>query len=201
MRRGQVSPEGERELHRVTLRKAPSCLALGLFASLIAHAALYGGEHAIAGGYHTLLTRVVTVAALGFFALLGALVWTQSGSTTDGSVLAARLRDRLPGTGCVMASAAAWYGGVEALEPHHAGAPAIALLGSLAVASYVALRLARTVTDVVARAAIAIVHTRFSLRSPAWRRRLRERLIPLRPFSTRRRFARPPPLALAFSRA
>lgn len=186
---------------RVIPRKVPGCLALGLFASLTAHAALWGREHVVGGGYHGLLMRIALAAALGFLALVGAVAWTQSGNSTDGSVLAVRLRERLPGIGSVIAAAATWYVGVEALEPHHAGTPGIAQLVALVAASYVALRLAHAITGVFARGAIAIFRTSFSLREPAWRRRPRGRLISRRSFLTRRRFARPPPIAFASQRA
>lgn len=180
----------------VTLRKLPGGLMLGLFASLAAHAALYGGEHSVGGTYHALLIQIALTAALGFVGLLGALAWSQSGNATDGSVLAARLRERLPGVGTIIGAAAVWYAGIETIEPHHAGVPAIALLAALAAASYVALRLAHAITDAFARAAIAISRTSFSPRAPAWCRRPRGRPIVRRSFLTRRLFARPPPIKI-----
>ena len=188
-------------MDRVTLRKIPGGLALGLLASLAAHVALYGGDHAVGGAYHAALLQVALEVAVGFVALVGAVAWTQSGSSVDGSVLAARLRERLPGVEIVVASAAAWYVGVEAIEPHHISAPAIALLAALAAASYAVSRLAHAITDAFARAAIAIFCTSFSPRAPTWRRRPRGRLIPRQSFLARRRFARPPPVAFAFPRA
>lgn len=197
----KVYPRRSLEVTRVTLRKAPGVLVLGLVASLVAHAALYGGQHAIGGAYHEVLLQMAVAGALGFIALIGAVAWTQSGSATDGSVLAARLRERLPGVGSVIAAAAASYAVIEAIEPHHAGAPGIALLAALAAASYAALRLAHAITDAFARAAIAISRTFFAPRAPAWRRRPRARLIARRSFAARRRFARPPPIAFAPPRA
>lgn len=182
------------------LRKALGPLALGLFASLVAHAALYGGQHGVGGAYHPLLMQLTLAAAIGFVASLGALAWLQSGSLTDGSVLAGRLRQRLPGVGSVIAAAASWYVGVEAIEPHHAHAPAIALLAALAAASYVTLHLARALAKVFAHATVAIFRTPFSPRAPAWRRRPRGPLVPRALFLTRRLFARPPPIAFALSR-
>lgn len=189
------------EMSRMALRKVPGGLALGLLASLGGHAALYGGEHAVGGPYHAWLVQIALVAAAAFVAMIGALAWIQSGSSTDGSILAARLRERLPGLGSVVAAAATWYVGVEAVEPHHAGVPAIALLAALAAASYAALRLAHAITDAFARVVIAIARTSFSPRTPAWRRRPRGRVIARRSFLTRRRFARPPPIAFAAPRA
>ena len=185
----------------MTLRKIPGSLALGLLASLAAHTALFGGGHAVGGAYHALLLQIASSAALGFVALMGALAWTQSGSWMDGSVLAARLRERLPGVGSVVVSASAWYAGVEAIEPHHVGASGILLLAALAAASYAVLLLARALTKTLARAVIAIFSTSFSPRAPVWRRRPRGRLTARRSFLARRLFARPPPVAFAFPRA
>ena len=126
----------------MALRKVPGALALGLFASLGAHAALYGGEHAIGGAYHALLVQIALAAALVFVVLIGALAWAQSGSSTDGKYLPPAFASGFPAFGSVIAAAGAWYVGVEAIEPHHAGAPGIALLAALAAASYAALRLA-----------------------------------------------------------
>jgi hypothetical protein len=186
---------------RVTLGKVPGALALGLLASLAAHAALYGGDHAVGGAYHALVLQIALAGALGFVALVGALAWTQSGSSANGSVLAVRLRERLPGIGSVIPAAAAWFVAVEAIEPHHTGAPAIALLAALAAASYGALRLAHAITNALARAAFAIAREAFAPRAPAWRRRPRGRLIARPSLATCRRFARPPPIAFDSARA
>jgi hypothetical protein len=179
----------------VTLRKVPGALALGLVASLGAHAALYGGGHTLGGAYHALILEMAFAATLGFVALVAGLAWAQSGSSTDGSVLAARLRERLPGAGGVIAAAAAWYTTIEGIEAHHAGAPIVALLVALAAASYAVLHLAHAMTAALSRAAITISRAGFSPRTPAWRRRARPRPIARRLFLTRRRFARPPPIA------
>ena len=187
-------------MNRVKLRKVPGGLVLGLLASLTAHAALYGGQHAVGGVYHTVLMQITLAAALGFVSLFGALAWTQSASSTDGSIVAARLREQLPGVLSVVASAAGWYAGVEAIEPHHVGVPAIALLAVLAVASYAVLRLAHAIAGAFARIAIAFSRTVFSPRVLSWRRRPHVRLIARHSFLARRRFARPPPVAFVFSR-
>jgi hypothetical protein len=185
----------------MTLRKVPGGLALGLLATLVAHAALYGGEHVIGGAYHPLVVQIALASAIGLVALLGALAWIQAGTLTDGSVLAARLRQRLPSIGTVIAAGCVWYVGVEAIEPHHTGAPWIALFAALVAASYAVLRLAHAITETFARAAIAISRTPFSPRTPAWHRRRHERPVSRRSFLTRRRFARPPPIAFALLRA
>jgi hypothetical protein len=188
-------------MSRVTLRKVPAALALGLLASLVAHVKLYGGEHAVGGAYHALLMDMALAAALGFAALAAALAWSQLGSTTDGSVIAGRLRERLPSVSVVFVAAAASYLVVEAIEPHHAGAPGLALLAALAVASYAAVLLAHALTGALARVVIEIARTSFSPRAPVWRRRPRGQAIAHRWFLARRRFARPPPIEFALPRA
>ncbi len=70
VRRGpQVSPCRAIERTHVTLRKVPGALALGLLASLAAHATLFGGEHAMGGGYHALLMQSALCGALSLHAL------------------------------------------------------------------------------------------------------------------------------------
>lgn len=188
-------------MNRVTLRKIPAGLALGLIASLIAHVALYGRQHAVGGTYHALLMQISSTAVLAFIALLGALAWSQSRNLADGRALATFLRERLPSLGTVVTSGAAWYAGVEAIEPHHAGASGFALLAALGAASYALLHLARAMADTFAHAAIMISRTSFSPAVPAWRRRPRERVVARHSIQARRRFARPPPIVFGFSRA
>lgn len=181
----------------MTVRKLPGCIVLGLLASLTAHAALYGGEHSIGGVYHGLVMRFALAAALALVALVAAFAWIESGNSSEGSVLAARLRERLPGFVGILAAAAMWYAGIEAMEPHHAGASGIALIVALAAASYAALFGARAVAGALARAVITIFRASSSPRQPLWHRRQPGRLVPRRSFLTRRRFARPPPIAFA----
>mgnify|MGYP001381482705 CR=1 FL=1 len=188
------------EMESVTLRNIRGSLVLGLLVSLAAHVALFGGQHTVGGAYHAVLMQGTSAVTLGFVAFLGALAWALSRSSSDGSVLAARLREQLPGLGSVVASAASWYAGIEAIEPHHLGAPVIELLVVLIAASYLVLLLARAMTDTFAHAAITISRTSFSPRVPAWRRRPRERVLARHSFQARRRFARPPPVAVAFPR-
>ena len=188
-------------MNRVTLRKIPAGLALGLIASLIAHVVLYGKQHAIGGTYHALLMQISSTAVLAFIALLGALAWSKSRQLANGLALAASLRERLPDLGTIVTSGAAWYAGVEAIEPHHAGASGFTLLAALVAASYVLLHVARAMTETFAHAAIMISRTSFSPSVPAWRRRPRERVVARHSFQARRRFARPPPIAFGFSHA
>jgi hypothetical protein len=184
----------------VTLRKVPGAVVLGLLASLMAHAALYGDGHAMGGTYHALLMQLALGGLVAFAACVGALMWSEAGRTADGSVLAARLRQRLPGLG-VLPAAIIWYVTAEAAEPHHAAASVVASLAAIALASLLVERLARALVAVLAHAVIAIARASFSPRAPAWRRWPSPSPIPRRPLLTRRRFARPPPITFVTLRA
>lgn len=190
----QVSPRHPLEKTTVTSRKVPGVLAFGLLASLTAHAVLYRGEHAMGGAYHSLLVQSAIAFSAGLLVFFGALAWSGSGAA-DGSVLAARLRDRLPPLLWILPSAALWYAAAEAIEPHHVPAsPAVALAG-LALASWVVLFLARAIVGTLARAAIALLRHPFSPRAPSWSRRPRLQPRRRRAPRTYRRFVRPPPIA------
>jgi hypothetical protein len=184
----------------VTLRKVPGAFALGLLASLTAHAVLYGGEHAVGGIYHALLLQAALGAGLSLLVLLAALAWSQRGGTADGSVLASRLRERLPGAVSVFSATVLWYAGVEGLEPHHADAPPVAAALVLAGAAWLIARLARTVAGAFAHVVIAVTRSAFSPRTRSWRRRPASPPLARRFYSARRHYARPPPIGV-FSRA
>jgi hypothetical protein len=170
-------------------------LALGLLASLAAHGALYRGEHAMGGAYHSLLVQIAAALSVGLLAFFGALAWSSS-SAASGSILAARLRDRLPNFFSVLASGASWYAAAEAIEPHHVCASPLVVVVVLAAAAWVVLRLARGIVGALARAAIAVLRTAFSPRTPSWSRWPRLQPIRRRPLRAYRRFVRPPPIAI-----
>lgn len=178
----------------MSLRKVPGALALGLLASLGVHMALYGGDHAIGGGYHALLVQVALGSLLSLLVGLAALAWNASRLTGDGTILATRLTERLPGVAALAAAATFWFGVAEAIEPHHAGAPPLAILLALAAVAWIVRQLAVFAVALLARVVFAIVRLAFSPRAPAWAPR-QKRPAPRRPlFGTRRRFARPPPI-------
>jgi hypothetical protein len=181
----------------MTLRGLPGALALGLLASLVAHATLFGGEHAMGGAYHALLLQAAAAACVGLLATFCALAWAGAGQVADGSVLARRLTDRLPGFAPLVAASGGWFALIEALEPHHAEAPLLATLLCLVVAAWLLLAAARGVTRAIAKAAIAVARTPFSPRVPVWTRRVRPAPLVRRSPLLRRRFARPPPIANA----
>jgi hypothetical protein len=165
-----------------------------LLASLAAHAALFGGDHAVGGPYHALLVQVAVVAAAGFVALFGAVAWSAPG-VADGSIVAARLRERLPGLAEVLTAAVAWYTVAEAIEPRHAAPSPLLTALALAAAAWLAHRLGRAVARTLAVAVLAILRASFAPRPPKWSRRPALRPFCRRTVLVRRRFARPPPIA------
>ncbi len=177
------------------LRKVPGALALGLLASLAAHAVLYGGEHTMGGGYHALFLQAAITGVLGLLVGFGALAWSGAGGTADGSILAARLSSRLPGGAAILASASLWFVVGEGVEPHHAGAAPWLMVLCLTAASWIVRLLARTLAAYLARAVFAVARLAFSPRTPNWTRRPRLQPIRHRVQCVRRRFARPPPIA------
>ena len=179
---------------RVTPRKVPGALALGLLASLGAHAALYGNEHVMGGGYHAAFVQVAIAAVLGLILAVSALAWTAAGRTPDGSVLATRLSDRIPGLAALAGATALWFGIAEAIEPHHAGAATLVTLLALALAAAIVRQIAVLAVAFIARVVFAIARLAFSPRTPCWSRRP-EAPAPLRRILCGpRRFARPPPI-------
>jgi hypothetical protein len=182
----------------VTLRKVPAALALGLLASILAHAGLYGGEHAMGGGYHALLLQAALAGGISLLVFFGLLAASGTNAAVNGSVLAARLIERLPGFGSLCLAAAAWYGVAEYLEPHHAAASLLAVPLSLAAAAWLIQLLSRAVVAILAGAVFAAWRAAFSPKTPVWFRRLHSPRPTRRILWTRRRFARPPPIGLDY---
>ena len=177
-------------------REAPGALALGLLASLLAHAAEYGGGHSMGGSYHGALVAAGVVAGLGSALAAGALAWAGAGRILEGSILAVRLRLHLPRWPAVAAAAALWFALAEHLAPQHDAASPILLIAGLAIAAWLVLALARGALSILATIAIAVRKTRFSPRAHA-------RLLRLLPaprahalLRATRRYARPPPIAV-----
>ena len=181
----------------MTLRKVPGTLALGLVVSLAAHAALYGGEHSVGGAYHALLLQAATGGLIGLVFLLGSLAWSGAKHASDGTILATRLGERLPSLGGLAASGSLWYLLTELAEPHHTGVATPAVAVALAVAAALVALLTRTAVRAVAVVIFAVARPGFSTRTPSWTRRPGAAPLVRRPGYARRRFARPPPIAIA----
>lgn len=179
------------------LRKIPGALVLGLLASLLAHTALYGGQHAMGGAYSDVLLDLALAGGVGLAGLAAALAWAAFQRAADGSILAAHLSMRLPGAGAVFAAAVAWFAVGESAEAAHAGPSGIVVALALAGATWLVMQLGKAVVRAIAGAIVAITRLGFVTRRP-WRRPSR-RLAPVIPASPllRRRFARPPPIAIA----
>lgn len=178
----------------VTLRKVPGTLALGLFASLLAHTGLYGGEHAVAGGYHGLAIDLCMAAAWGFVVAFTAIAWGSRGFVSDGSVLATRLTKHLPSFLPTLGAGALWFQLCELVEPQHAAVGAPLVILALAIAAWLVTWLARGIVAAVAGLVIAIARCSFSPRTPSRTPLPRSRPLALRLLRAYRRFARPPPI-------
>lgn len=171
-------------------------MILGLLAALVAHTAIFGGDHAMGGAYHALLLQIALGGGLSLLVFFAALAWGEPGGAADGSIVAARLRERLPRAAAVLAAAAAWYAAAEGIEPHHAGpSPVLALL-AVAAASWIVLRFSGAAVRALAAAVLAILGVSFAPRAPSWARRPSPPPFLRRPLCVRRRFARPPPIAI-----
>lgn len=179
------------------LRKVPGFLALGLLASLGAHAALYGNEHVVGGAYHgTLLTLALVSLACGAIGLAG-LAWAGARHAADGSILAARLTDRLPGLVPLVCSTVGWYSLVEATEPQHSASALPFTVLCLIATAWLARGLAQCAIRAVAGAIFAIARAPFAARRPLWLRTRRTFLVAAPRPLLRRRYARPPPALTA----
>lgn len=181
----------------MTLRKVPGALALGLLASLAAHGGLFGDEHAMGGNYHALLGQLAATAAGALLLCFGLLALRGAGAAATGSVLAARLSERLPPFAIVFSASALWYAAAECLEPQHAAAPLVAAAFFLALASWLIVGCARFILTALAEAVIAVRGAAFAPRTPAWLARVRLQRPVRRIYRARRRFARPPPIGIA----
>lgn len=181
----------------MTLRGIPGALGLGLLASLIAHSALYRGDHAMGGAYHGALVELAVAGVIGFVAVLGALAWSGARAIADGSVLAARLRPLVPHPGVLALATALWFGLGERIEPHHADVGLVPTLIAVALAAFAVLTVARWCVRLLAASAIAFGRSRFARRTPRWVRRAASAPIARRTPPLRRRFARPPPVCNA----
>jgi hypothetical protein len=184
----------------VTAREFPGALALGLLASLGAHAALYGGDHEMGGNYHALLLQAALAGSVALLALFGSVASGGAAHVTDGSVLATRLARRLPGLASLVVATSFWYVLAERIEPHHAGAPLAPSILALAVAAWIVLRLAKAIVKTLAGAVFAALRSPWAARTPRWIRRAPFLPIARRSPLLRRRFARPPP-SVAIARA
>jgi hypothetical protein len=172
---------------------------LGVPAALLAHmAAFTGSNHTIGGAFHEALIEGSLAAVLAFAVLLGALFLQSAGHATgsirDGSVLAAHLQTYLPSVFGLAAMSALWYGIIEALEPHHDGAPFLLLLAAFFAAAIFVRFLASAIVRALASIVVAITTTAFATHVASFRpRRYHTVVLTAGRIAARRLFARPPP--------
>ena len=181
----------------VSPREFPGALILGLLASLVAHAAIFGGDHAMGGPYNGLLLQLALVGSLGMSAAFAALAWGGAGAVAEGSVLAARIGDRLPAFPALLGATCLWFALAERIEPEHAAASLLVTVLCLVVSAVLFGIAARFILRLLVGVTFIVSRPRFSGRVPAWIRHTQPRPIKLRSPLLRRRFARPPPIANA----
>jgi hypothetical protein len=180
----------------VTLRKIPAALALGLVAAFVAHAGLFGGQHAMGGSYDGLLTDLACFGAVGLATLAAAATLAGVRFAADGSVIAARIERHLPGLFPVVVSTVAWFALGEGLESAHAVVALPLAIVALALAAFLVLAVTRAVVRWIAAVAIAIARAILvDLRPAVSFAPAPLAVAPRNPFF-RRRFARPPPSLL-----
>jgi hypothetical protein len=175
-------------------------LALGVPASLLGHVLLFGSEHEMGGRFCAAVFSVMAAAVASFTALFVALAW-RCNRTADGSILAARLRESLPGTPTLFVGAALCFTLCESLESAHAMPIVPATIAALLLASAVVMRLARLVVRAIADLTVAITHAQNIGRNPPWRALRAEQPVLHCAALLRRNLARPPPAAIVASRA
>lgn len=176
----------------VTLKRLPAALALGLPAALLGHAFLFGSGHEAGGAAHGLFVAVAAAFSLGFAIFFGALAW-RGGRASAGSVLAARLADRMPSPLAIFAAAAAYFTICESFESQHAASAIPLTAALLLLASWLVCELGRAAIRAIAETVVTVIRVRFASRQPQWHIFAEPQLAVAPSPATRRRFARPPP--------
>ncbi len=170
--------------------RAPRMLtaaALGLPSALLAHAMVFGSDHAAAGAMHT---AALAGACFMFFAVAALCAQRVA---TQGSVIGARLRAVLPSIPSIAASASLWFALMESLEAAHA--PALLLsIAALVLAAAIVQLAARCIGTLIGDAVLALIAfcvtaeraLGHALQAPVV-------LVAVSSAHTGRRFSRPPP--------
>jgi hypothetical protein len=177
----------------VIVRQLLAALGLGLLASLLAHAGLYGSDHALGGGYHDGFDALALAGMLGLgFATLN-LAWAGRECCCLGTVLAARLSRLIPNPLALFAATAGSFACGEFVEGSHARASTWLVVLVLAAAATLVRILAGFFVQAIAAITIAIITRTFAPRLPrAIRVFGRAPALAAVPYLGRR-FARPPP--------
>jgi len=180
----------------VNFREFPGASILGLLASLVAHAAIFGGAHAMGGAYHGALLQLALAGSLGMCTAFAALAWGEAGQVTDGSVLAARLGERLPALPTLLLATSFWFALGERIEPEHAAASLLLTVVSLVVSAALLWLVTRHALRLLVAVVFTVSRPPFAGRVPAWARRRQPPPTARRSPLLRRRFPRPPPIAV-----
>lgn len=178
----------------MSLRQLPGALILGLLASLIAHAAGFGGSHTEAGAYHELLSILAFAGAGGSLAAAICAAFGNCGRCAQGSILASRLCAWIPGAGAVALAGGVWFSFIESLEPAHGTASFIIIALAMLIAALTLRLIAVLTARVLATCAIAIARVATAPRTVFFPRRYETPAI-VTPHLARRIVTRPPPRA------
>ena len=146
------------------------------------------------GAYHGMLLQLALGGTFGVGVAFAALAWSGAGQVADGSILAARLGERLPGLPMLLATTTFWFALGERVEPEHAAASLILTLLSLVICAALLRVVVQHALRLLLGAVFAVPRTRFAGRTPLWARRSRSLPTLRRSPLLRRRFARPPPI-------
>lgn len=169
------------------MKAAVAAPALGLPAALLAHALVFGADHAIAGAL-----QFAVFAAGGLFFLIAASLHTSS--AIQGSIAASRVRLAAPGFVALLCSGGAWFALIEWCEPRHGIAP-VAVAAALALACLLIILAMRSFAAFVAHVTLTIVRGSVPVRAPQFTiSRVFEPVLSSQSLAHAvRRFSRPPP--------
>lgn len=169
--------------------RALAAVLLGLPAALVAHALVFGSDHAVAGALQSALFGAGTLAFV-----FAAFVHMTNGAQ-QGSIAAARINRLVPNLALLLGSSGAWFAVFELCEAPHAHAPlAIALaLGAACIAVRWTVQLfSRALASVGFAILHAFIRTPFHPAAPL--RRVLAAPMPLFALAySERLFSRPPP--------
>lgn len=187
----------------MAVRRLALTLPIGLAVAALAHSIRFGDEHAFGEEHHDWVTALLQFGLALLASAIVARTAAVLGSCADGSIVAERLADLLPGrarpfplAAAVCAAATSIYVGIELLETEGDRNFTFALL-TIALFSCVAAFAIRALLGLIGRGTIALLRAVEMARTRAKRpSRLRER--DARP-TTRRNWAavrlgRAPPL-------
>jgi hypothetical protein len=130
------------------MRVYATALILGLPTALLAHALVFGSEHAAGGAWSS---AAIAIGCVG----LMLVVALHSRSAVQGSIAASRLRAMLPPTTALAVSASAWFVLLELCEPAH-NVLGVALVIAVVTASVLMRLSISAVASLFAAVAIAL---------------------------------------------